>query len=56
MHYFEVRNASDITMRYLLRPNTSCEHLAKKFQQTILTCVGRDGSEMAVCLGGVFVC
>ena len=49
------RNASDVTMRYLLRTNTSYEHLAKKFERTVLTCVGRDGSEMAVCLRRVFV-
>ena len=35
-------------MRYLLRTNTSNEHLAKKFERAVLTCVGRDGSEMAV--------
>ena len=37
-------------MRHLLRTgtNTSYKHLAKKFERTVLTCVGRDGSEMAV--------
>ena len=35
-------------MKYLLRTNTSYEHLAKKFERAVLTCVGRDGSEMAV--------
>ena len=35
-------------MRYLLRTNTSNEDLAKKFEQAVLTCVGRDGSGMAV--------
>ena len=42
-------------MRYLLRTNTSYEHLAKKFERAVLTCVGRDGSEMAVCLRRFFV-
>ena len=37
-------------MRYLLRNKTSYEHLAKKFEREVLTCVGRDGSEMAVWL------
>ena len=37
-------------MRYLLRANTGYEHLAKKFERAILTHVGRDGLEMAVCL------
>ena len=41
-------------MRYLLRTNTSYEHLAKKFEQAVLTCVGRDGSEMAVSLRRFF--
>ena len=41
-------------MRYLLRTNTSNEHLAKKFERAVLTCVGRDGSEMAGCLGRYF--
>ena len=36
-------------MRYLL-------HLAKKFEQAVLTYVGRDGSQMAVCLQRFFVC
>ena len=35
-------------MGYLLRTKTSYEHLAKKFERAVLTCVGRDGSEMAV--------
>ena len=42
-------------MKYLLRTNTSYEHLAKKFERTVLTCVGRDGSEIAVCLRRFFV-
>ena len=42
-------------MRYLLRSNTSYEHLAKKFKRTVLTCIGRDDSEMAVCLRRFFV-
>ena len=41
-------------MRYLLRTNTSYEHLAKKFERTVLTCVGRDGLEMTVCLQRFF--
>ena len=35
-------------MRYLLRTNTSNEHLANKFERAVLTYVGRDSSEMAV--------
>ena len=35
-------------MGYLLRTNISSKHLAKKFEQAVLTCVGRDGLEMAV--------
>ena len=35
---------------YLLRTNTSYKHLAKKFERAVLTCFGRDGSEMAVSL------
>ena len=42
-------------MRYLLRTNTSYEHLAKKFERAVLKCVGRDGLEMAVCLRKLFV-
>ena len=42
-------------MRYLLRSNTSYEHLAKKFEGAVLTCVGRDGSEMAICQQKFFV-
>ena len=42
-------------MRYLLRANASYEHLAKKFELAVLTCVGRDGSKMAVCLRKFFV-
>ena len=42
-------------MRYLLRTNTSYEHLAKKLERAVLRCVGRDGSEMAVCLQNFFV-
>ena len=38
-------------MRYLLRTNTGYEHLAKKFKRAVLTHVGRDGSEMAACMG-----
>ena len=41
-------------MGYLLRTNTGYKHLAKKFEQTVLTRVRRDGSEMAVCLRGFF--
>ena len=41
-------------MRYLLRDNKSYKHLAKKFEQAVLTCVGRDGSEMAVSLQRFF--
>ena len=41
-------------MRYLLRTNTSYKHLAKKFERAVLTCVGRDGSEMAVSLRRFF--
>ena len=36
-------------MRYLLRTITiGYKHLAKKFNRAVLTCVGRDGSEIAV--------
>ena len=42
-------------MRYLLRTNTSYEHLAQKFERAVLTCVGRDGSEMVVCLRRLYV-
>ena len=35
-------------MGYLLRTNTSYEHLAKKIERAVLTRVGRDGSEIAV--------
>ena len=31
------------------------EEEKKKFEQTVLTCVGRDGSEIAVCLQRIFV-
>ena len=41
-------------MRYLLRTNTGYEHLAMKFERVVLTCVGRYGSVMAVCLGSFF--
>ena len=41
-------------MGYLLRTKTGCKHLAKKFEQAILTHVGRDGSEMAVSLRRFF--
>ena len=41
-------------MRYLLRTYTSYEHLAKKFERAVLTCVWRDGSEMAVSLRRFF--
>ena len=39
---------------YATSTNTSNEHLAKKFERTVLTCVGRDGSEIAVCLRKFF--
>ena len=52
---FWSRNPSHVTVRYLLRTNTSYEHLAKKFERAVLTCVKRDGSEMAVCLRRFFV-
>ena len=42
-------------MRYVLRTNTSYEHLIKKFERAALTCVGRDGSEMEVCLRRFFI-
>ena len=42
-------------MRYLLRTNAGYEHLAKKFDRAVLAYVGRDGSEMAVCLRRFFV-
>ena len=42
-------------MKHLLQTNTSYEHLAKKFEQTVLTCIGRDDSEMAACLQKFFV-
>ena len=35
-------------MGYLLRINTGYKHLGKKFERAVLTCIGRDGSEMAV--------
>ena len=41
-------------MRYLLRTNTSYKHLATKFERAVSTCVGRDGSEMAVGLRRFF--
>ena len=41
-------------MGYLLRTNTSYEHLAKKFERAVLTCVGRDGSKMEVSLQRFF--
>ena len=47
---FRSRNASDVTMRYLLRTNKGYEHLAKKFERAVLTHVERDSSEMAVCI------
>ena len=40
-------------MGYLLRTNTGYKHLAE-FERTVLTCVGRDGSEIAVCLRRFF--
>ena len=43
-------------MRYLLPTNASYKHLAKKFERAVLTHVGRDGSEIAVCLQSFFVC
>ena len=42
-------------MRYLLRTNTGYKHLAKEFVRAVLTHVGRDGSEIAVCLQRFFV-
>ena len=42
-------------MKYLLRTNTSNEHLEKKFERTVSTYFGRDGSEIAVCLRRFFV-
>ena len=42
-------------MRNLLRTNKDFEHIAKKFERTILTQVGRDGSEIAVCLRSFLV-
>ena len=42
-------------MRYLIRTNASYEHPAKKFERTVLTCVGRGCSEMAACLRRFFV-
>ena len=42
-------------MRYLLRTNAGYEHLAKKVERAVLTRVGRNGSEMAVCLQSFFV-
>ena len=42
-------------LEYLLRTNTSNEDLAKKFERTVLTCVGRDSSEIAVCQRRFFV-
>ena len=41
-------------MGYLLRTNTGYKHLAKKFERAVLTRVGRDGSEIAVCPQGFF--
>ena len=35
-------------MGYLLRTDTGYKHLAKKFERAVLTCAGRDDSEMAV--------
>ena len=32
-------------MRYLLRTNTGYKHLPKKFEQTVLTYIGRDSSQ-----------
>ena len=43
-------------MRYLLLTNTSYEHLTKKFERVVLTCVGRDGSKMAVSVCRFFAC
>ena len=42
-------------MKNLVRNNTSYEHVAKKFERAVLTYVGRDGSEMAVCVRRFFV-
>ena len=44
---FSSRNASDVTMRYLLRIYAGYKHLAKKIERTVLPHVGRGGSEMA---------
>ena len=55
LHYFEVENAFDVTIRYLSRINTGYEHLAKKFERALLTQVGRDGSEITGCLRSFFV-
>ena len=41
-------------MGYLLLTNTGYKHLAKKLEPAVLTRVGRDGSEMAVCLQGFY--
>ena len=41
-------------MRYLLRTNTSYKHIAKKFEPAVLTCVGQNGSEMAIGLRRFF--
>ena len=54
MHYLEVEMHLDVTMRYLLCTKTSYKHLAKKFERAVLSCVGRDGSEIAVSLRRFF--
>ena len=41
-------------MRYLLRTNAGYKHFAKKFERTVLPDVGRQGSEMAVCVQSFF--
>ena len=51
---FWSKNTPDVTIRYLLRTNTSYKHLAKKFERAVLSCVGRDRSEMAVSLRRFF--
>ena len=43
-------------MSLLLRTNTSYEHLAKKFERAVVTCIGRDGclSTKIFCLLALF--
>ena len=49
-------NASDVTMRFLLRTSTGYEHLKKKFKRAVLMHARRDSLEMAVFLKSFFVC